>query len=107
MNVVLFGATGMIGQGVLRECLRDDNVARVLAVGRRASGVQHPKLREIVKDDAADLEKVDDDLSAYDACFYCLGVSSAGLSEDAYRRVTYEMTMTAARTLAARPPGIA
>jgi uncharacterized protein YbjT (DUF2867 family) len=106
MNVVLFGATGMIGQGVLRECVRDDNVARVLAIGRRASGVQHPKLREIVKDDAADLDKVDDDLSAYDACFYCLGVSSAGLSEDAYRHVTYEMTMMAARTLAARAPAM-
>ena len=106
MNVVLFGATGMIGQGVLRECLRDDRVTRVLAIGRRASGAPHPKLREIVQDDAADLERVDEDLSAYDACFYCLGVSSAGLSEDAYRRVTHDMTLTAARTLAARAPGM-
>src|SRR5262249_22067488 len=106
MNVVLFGATGMIGQGVLRECVRDDRVARVLAIGRRASGVQHPKLRGIVKDDAGDLERVDEDLSSYDACFYCLGVSSAGLSEDAYTRVTYEMTLSAARTLAARAPGL-
>src|SRR5438477_11937759 len=106
MNVVLFGATGMIGQGVLRECLRDDRVTRVLAIGRRASGAPHPKLREIVQDDAADLERVDEDLSAYDACFYCLGVSSAGLSEDAYRRVTHDLTLTAARTLAARAPGM-
>ncbi|MFD7096641.1 Rossmann-fold NAD(P)-binding domain-containing protein [Streptomyces xanthophaeus] len=101
MNVILFGATGMIGRGVLRECLRDDSVESVLAVGRTPLGVSHPKLRERVQEDPSDLSAPDLDLSAYDACFFCLGVSSVGMKEEAYRRVTYDLTLAVARPLAA------
>ena len=88
MNVLLFGATGMVGQAVLRECLRDDGIERVLAVGRSKTGLAHPKLRE------AGLDISDDDLRGYDACVFCLGVSSAGMSEAEYTRLTYDLTMS-------------
>ena len=104
MKVIVFGATGMIGQGVLRECLLDRDVDAVLAVGRSATGQQHPKLREIVHRDLLDLAPVADELAGYDACFFCLGVSSAGMSEADYRRVTYDLTLSAAQLLAARNP---
>lgn len=104
MNVILFGATGMIGRGVLRECLRDDSVESVLAVGRTPLAVTHPKLRELVRADPSDLSAPELDLAAYDACFFCLGVSSVGMKEEEYRRVTYDLTLAAARTLAAANP---
>jgi uncharacterized protein YbjT (DUF2867 family) len=104
MNVILFGASGMIGQGVLRECLQDDRVERVLSVGRSALGLEHPKLRELVQPDPSDLSAIADGLADYDACFFCLGVSSVGMKEDAYRRITYDLTLAAARTLAAANP---
>jgi hypothetical protein len=91
MNVILFGATGMVGQGVLRECLLDPGVEGVLAVVRRATGQKHEKLRELVHRDLTDYSRVSGDLSGYDACFFCLGISSAGMSEADYRRVTYEL----------------
>jgi uncharacterized protein YbjT (DUF2867 family) len=100
MKVVLFGATGMVGQGVLRECLIDPGVERVLAVGRRASAQAHPKLRQLVTD-LSDFSAVAAELAGHDACFFCLGVSSAGMSEQAYRRVTYDIAVAAAQTLAA------
>ncbi|MGW6858887.1 epimerase [Streptomyces xanthophaeus] len=106
MNVILFGATGMIGRGVLRECLRDDSVESVLAVGRTPLGVSHPKLRERVQEDPSDLSAPDLDLTAYDACFFCLGVSSVGMKEEAYRRVTYDLTLAVARPLAAADPDL-
>ena len=80
MNVILFGATGMVGQGVLRECLRDDGVERVLAVGRSSTGRTHPKLRQLVRKDLFDFGAAGANLQGYDACFFCLGVSSAGMS---------------------------
>ncbi|WP_405677109.1 epimerase [Streptomyces sp. NBC_00868] len=104
MNVILFGATGMIGRGVLRECLRDDSVTGVLAVGRSPLGVTHPKLRERVRSDPSELSAPDLDLAAYDACFFCLGVSSVGMKEEEYRRVTYDLTLAVARPLAAANP---
>jgi uncharacterized protein YbjT (DUF2867 family) len=107
MNVILFGATGMIGQGVLRECLRDERVERVLAVGRTAPGVEHPKLRAVVQADLTDLAGIEAELATYDACFFCLGVSSVGMKEDAYRRITYDLTLAVAGTLAAANPGLA
>ena len=97
MRVLVYGATGMVGQGVLRECLRDDRVAAVVTVGRRATGEPHPKLREIVVPDPAD---PGEPLAGYDACFYCLGVSSTGRSEQAYRAVTYDLTLAVAGPLA-------
>jgi len=104
MKAVLFGATGMVGQGVLRECLLDTDVEIVLAVVRNASLPQHDKLREIVHQDVSDLAAIEDRLSAYDACFFCLGVSSVGMKEETYRRVTYDLTVSVAKTLAKLNP---
>src|SRR4051812_10840095 len=106
MKVILFGATGMIGQGVLRECLLDPDVERVLAVGRGATGQQHEKLSELVHADLFDLSPILDELAGYDACFFCLGVSSAGMSEADYRRVTLDLTLSVGRALAERSPGM-
>jgi uncharacterized protein YbjT (DUF2867 family) len=106
MNVLIFGATGMVGQGVLRECLRDAGVARVLVVGRRATGQAHAKLRELVLPDPADLTAVEPQLTGFDACFFCLGVTSAGLSAERYTRLTYDLTLAVARTLARLDPGM-
>lgn len=105
MRVVVFGATGMLGQGVLRECLADDRVEAVLTVGRSPTGLAHPKLREIRHADLLDLAPIAGELAGYDACFYCLGVSSAGMGEREYRRVTYDFTLSVARTLAGLSPG--
>ncbi|GAC1540533.1 MAG: epimerase [Polyangiales bacterium] len=104
MDVIVFGATGMVGQGVLRECLLDPGVARVLAVGRRATGQTHAKLRELVRADLTDWSDAATALAGYDACFYCLGVSSAGKSESEYRNVTYELALAAARALVTVSP---
>jgi uncharacterized protein YbjT (DUF2867 family) len=99
MKVILFGASGMVGQGALRECLADPDVERVLSVGRSATGQQHPKLREIVHSNLLELAPIEPDLAGYDACFYCLGVSSAGMSEERYTSITYDLTMVVAGTL--------
>jgi uncharacterized protein YbjT (DUF2867 family) len=104
MKVIVFGATGMIGQGVLRECLVDPAIEAVVTVGRKATGKTDAKLREIVHPDLYDLSSIADDLTGYDACFFCLGITSAGMSEADYRRITYDMTMAAARPLAERNP---
>ena len=104
MNILLFGATGMVGQGVLRECLLDPDVRAVQSVGRTATGVQHTKLREIVKNDFYEYSSVDEDWSGFDACFFCLGVSSAGMKEADYERVTYGITLACAETLSRLNP---
>jgi uncharacterized protein YbjT (DUF2867 family) len=104
MKVLLFGATGMIGQGVLRECLLDPQVVQVLVVGRNLSGQAHSKLREILHQDFFDFSAIEAELSGLDACFFCLGVTSAGRTEEAYRRVTYDLTLAAARPLARLNP---
>jgi uncharacterized protein YbjT (DUF2867 family) len=104
MNVILLGATGMIGQGVLRECLLDPEVQSVLAIGRRQTGVRHEKLHEIMHTDFSDFSAIEGELSGYDACLFCLGVSSAGMSEQEYSRVTYDVTMAAARILLKQNP---
>jgi len=106
MKAILFGATGMVGQGVLRECLRDDSVERVLAIGRRASGQAHAKLRELVRPDMFDFNGIDTELQGYDACFFCLGVSSAGMSEDEYTRLTHDLTLRWANALAKVNPAM-
>jgi uncharacterized protein YbjT (DUF2867 family) len=106
MKVILFGATGMVGQGVLRECLIDPGVESVLAVGRSPTGQRDPKLREIVHDDFFDFSGVESQLVGYDACFFCLGVSSVGMDEERYRHLTYDLTMAAATTLAKLNPGM-
>lgn len=99
MKILLFGATGMVGGGVLRECLLDAGVSQVLSVGRSTTGQTHRKLRELVAPDLFDLSAVREQLAGFDACFFCLGVSSAGMSEEAYRHVTYELTLAAAKVL--------
>jgi uncharacterized protein YbjT (DUF2867 family) len=104
MKIILFGATGMVGQGVLRECLLDASVERVLAVGRSPTAQQHPKLREIVHDNFADFSSVESQLTGYDACFFCLGVSSVGMGEERYRHLTHDITLAAASTLAKLNP---
>ena len=104
MKVIIFGATGMIGQGVLRECLLDARVERVLILVRKATTQKSDKLREIVHEDFGDLSAIEGELAGYDACFYCLGVSSVGMSEADYTRVTYDYAMAAGRLLAKLSP---
>src|SRR5688500_2868833 len=106
MNVLILGATGMVGQGVLRECLLDDGVERVVTLGRTPTGQAHPKLREIVHDDLLHLTNVEDRLRDLDACFYCLGASAAGLSEAEYSRINYDITLAVAETLVRLDPDI-
>src|ERR1700738_1378257 len=106
MKVILFGATGMVGQGVMRECLIDPKVETVLAVGRSPTGVQNAKLREIVHDNFLDFSAILSQLAGYDACFFFLGVSSVGMSEERYRHLTYDITLAAATTLSRLNPGM-
>jgi uncharacterized protein YbjT (DUF2867 family) len=106
MKVVLFGATGMLGQGVLREALHAPDVEHVLVVGRTPIGVSHPKLEQLVHRDFADFEGVAMRLAGFDACFYCLGASAAGMDEADYRHVTYDFTLAAASVLSRVSPGL-
>ncbi|MGW1447539.1 NAD-dependent epimerase/dehydratase family protein [Micromonospora sp. NPDC002411] len=106
MRVAIFGATGMVGQGVLREALLAEDVREVLTVGRRPTGQRDPKLRELTVADVGDLSSVRAELAGVDACFYCLGVSSLGLDEAAYTRVSYEYPLAAARLLAEVSPQV-
>ncbi|MGA3327999.1 MAG: NAD(P)H-binding protein [Terriglobia bacterium] len=106
MKVILFGASGMVGQGVLRECLLDPEVVTVLSIVRSSTGQQHSKLREIIHKDFFDFSSLESELSGFDACFFCLGVTSAGMSEENYRRITYEITLAAAQTLAKLNPNM-
>ena len=107
MQVAIFGASGMVGQGVLRECLRDPDVERVLAVGRSPLGAGDAKVHEIVVPDLRDLSAAESALAACDACFFCLGVSSAGMDEARYAALTYDLTLAVATTLARLRPGMA
>jgi uncharacterized protein YbjT (DUF2867 family) len=104
MKVIVFGASGMVGQGVVRECLLDDSVEKVLSVVRAPTGETHAKLEELVHKDFFEYASVEDKLKGYDACFFCLGVSAAGMKEDQYRHLTYDLTLTAAQTLARLNP---
>jgi uncharacterized protein YbjT (DUF2867 family) len=106
MKVLLFGATGMVGQGLLRECLHDDGVEGVLALGRSSTGLTHPKLRELVRKDMFDFGAAGANLQGYEACFFCLGVSSAGMSEPDYIRLTFDLTVGWAQVLAPINPAM-
>jgi uncharacterized protein YbjT (DUF2867 family) len=106
MKVLLFGATGMVGQGVLRECLLDTDVESVVAIGRSGTGQKHAKLRDLLHDNFLDFSPIESQLSGFDACFFCLGISSAGMNEEDYRRVTYDFTLAAARVLVKLNPGM-
>ena len=104
VRAIITGATGMVGEGVLIECLANPAVERVLVINRKPGGVSHPKLREIVHADFFDLSPIEPQLAGYSACFFCLGVSSVGMDPEAYRRVTYDLTLNFARTLARLSP---
>ncbi|HCK02522.1 MAG TPA: epimerase [Serratia grimesii] len=104
MRVIIFGASGMVGQGALRECLRDPQVSEVLSIGRSALAQQHAKLRQLTLPELSDLSTIEAQLVGYDACFFCLGVSSTGMSEARYRTLTYDLTLATARPLAQLNP---
>ena len=106
MRVILFGATGMVGQGVLRECLNDATVEGVLAVGRSSTGQTNAKLHELIIRDLFDFDAPGAELQGYDACFFCLGVSVAGMNEADYTRLTYDLTLGWAQMLARINPAI-
>ncbi|MWC29715.1 NAD-dependent epimerase/dehydratase family protein [Paenibacillus sp. MMS18-CY102] len=104
IRVIITGVTGMVGEGVLEECLHHPAVERVLILGRKPYGRQHPKLHEIIHSDFHDLAPIEAQLSGYNACFFCLGISSVGMSEADYTKVTYNLTMHVAETLARLNP---
>jgi uncharacterized protein YbjT (DUF2867 family) len=104
MKVIIFGATGMVGTGVLAECIKNPQIQAVLVVGRRPCGITHQKLSETIRLDFFDYSDIRADLEGYDACFFCLGVSAAGMTEAAYYRLTYDLTISAAGVLAELSP---
>jgi uncharacterized protein YbjT (DUF2867 family) len=104
MKVIIFGATGMVGQGVLRECLLDDEISSLLIVGRTTTGIASPKLQEIQQADLLDYGPIESRLAGFDACFFCLGISSAAMKEADYERLTYGVTLAAAQTLSRLNP---
>jgi uncharacterized protein YbjT (DUF2867 family) len=106
LSVIITGATGMVGEGVLHEALQHPDIERVLVINRKPCGVSHPKLTEIIHKDFLDLSSIEASLSGYNACFFCLGVSSVGIKEDEYRRLTYDLTMNFASTLARLNPSM-
>ena len=99
MKVIVTGATGMVGEGVLLECLHNEKISEVLMLNRKHFDLQHPKLKEMIVKDFMHLESAQDSLKGYDACFFCAGISSVGLKEDAYRHITYDVTLNVAKTL--------
>src|SRR5476651_1368038 len=104
LKTIITGATGMVGEGVLHECLLNEDVAEVLVIGRKTCSVVHPKLKEIIHADFFDLSAIESQLSGYNACFFCLGVSSVGMKEPEYYKMTYTLTMHIAQTLSGLNP---
>lgn len=106
IRIIITGATGMVGEGVLLECLRNPSVEKVLSISRRPCGIEHPRLTEIIHDDFLNIMPVASKLSGYDACFFCLGISSLGLSKESYFGTTYTLTMHMAAVLSDLNPGM-
>lgn len=104
LNVIVTGATGMVGEGVLVECLENPMVESVLAIVRKPSGVSHPRFKEIIHKEFSNIDPIKEQLINYDACFFCLGVSSVGMKEDEYTRLTYTLTLGFAKTLSEMSP---
>jgi uncharacterized protein YbjT (DUF2867 family) len=100
-KVIITGATGMVGEGVLFECLQNDAIAEVLIISRRPYGMQHPKLKELIVPDFFQLNQYAAAIQGYDACFFCAGISSVGMKEDKYTRITYDTTLAFAKELLA------
>lgn len=99
MKAILTGATGMVGEGVLTECLNHNDITEVLTINRKPCGVIHPKLKEIIHPDFFNLSAIENQLHGYNACFFCLGVSSIGMKEPEYKHLTYDLTLNFAQTL--------
>jgi uncharacterized protein YbjT (DUF2867 family) len=106
MKIVLFGASGMVGQGVLRECLLDDDVTEIVSVVRKPTGAGGPKLTEVVHADFTDFTSIAPDLAGADACLFCLGISVAGLNEAQYRSITYDITLAVAEPMITADPAL-
>jgi hypothetical protein len=104
INVVITGSTGMVGKGVLLECLDNSQIESVLVINRESVGIRHPKLKEIIHRNFSDLAAIRSQLTGYNACFFCLGISSAGLSEKVYSEITFDLTVHFARNLAELNP---
>ena len=104
IKAIITGATGMVGEGVLHECLLHPDIESVLVINRRPCNIQHPKLKEIIHENFFDFSAIEDQLSGYNACFFCLGISSVGMKEDKYSKVTYDLTLGFATTLAKLNP---
>src|ERR1700735_4916787 len=106
IKAIITGATGMVGEGVLHECLLHPQVESVLVINRKPCGVSHPKLKEIIHDNFFDLSSIENQLTGYNACFFCLGVSSVGMKEPEYYKLTYTLTMHVAETLSKLDPAM-
>jgi uncharacterized protein YbjT (DUF2867 family) len=104
IKAIITGATGMVGEGVLLECLKHPDVGEVLVINRKPGGVSHPKLREIIHGDFFNLAPIESQLKGYNACFFCLGVSSVGMSKEDYRHITYDLTVNFGQVLARSNP---
>jgi hypothetical protein len=104
MKAIITGSTGMVGEGVLHVCLNNPEVERVIAINRRPCGVTHPKLTELLHPDFFDLMPIESQLEGADACFFCLGVTSIGLTEPEYSRLTYDLTIQAAEVMLRNSP---
>jgi len=100
INAIITGATGMVGEGVLLECLSNPDVAQVLVVNRKPGGISHPRLQEVIHKDFFDLSPIESQLAGYNACFFCLGISSVGVGKEEYKHITYDLTLNFARLLA-------
>jgi uncharacterized protein YbjT (DUF2867 family) len=105
-KLIITGATGMVGEGVLHECLRHEAVEEILSISRKPCGITHPKLKEIIHADFFNLASIRNQLAGYDACFFCLGVSSVGMKEETYFHLTFELTVHVADTLCAMNPNM-
>jgi nucleoside-diphosphate-sugar epimerase len=103
-KTIITGATGMVGEGVLLECLNHPAVEQILVINRKPGGMSHPKLREIIHADFLNLASIEQQLAGYDACFFCLGVSSVGMSQQEYKHITYDLTLNVAQLLAKGNP---
>lgn len=106
MNVIITGTTGMVGEGVLLECLENKAVKNILSISRTSCAIQHPKLKELLVPDFTKLKDFESDIAGYDACFFCAGISSVGMSAEKFRYITYETTMAFAKALVAVNPDL-
>lgn len=104
IRTIITGATGMVGEGVLHECLQHPGIEKILLLQRKSSGIVHPKLKELIHPDFFDLSEIAGQLTGYNSCFFCLGVSSVGMDKDDYYRLTYTLTLNVAETLVSRNP---